>query len=169
MNEYELLYVVHPRLTADEVATLAETVSEQVRSAGGEVLGVNHWGKRRLAYPVAHQLEGSYVLMAFNMPASAAADLERGLRLSQQVLRFLLIKGVLGDPAAPAPDDFAARSSRGFAPAPPPQADTLADDTAEPSPVEAEATAGEAGSEAAEQEPEPGQEPAPEPATVTAD
>ena len=169
MNEYELLYVVHPRLTADEVATLAEKVSEQVRSAGGEVLGVNHWGKRRLAYPVAHQLEGSYVLMTFNMPPSAAADLERELRLSQQVLRFLLIKGVLGDPAAPAPDDFAARTSRGYTPMPPPQADNVADDPAEPLPVEAEATAGEAGSDAAELESEPGQEPAPEPATATAD
>jgi len=128
LNEYELLYVVHPRLTADEVTALAETVSDQVRNGGGEVLGVNHWGKRRLAYPIAHQLEGFYILAAFRMPPTLTVELERSLTLSQQVLRHLLVKGILGDPAAPAPDDVAARSARGFAPTAAVQADHDADD-----------------------------------------
>jgi small subunit ribosomal protein S6 len=95
VHEYELMYILHPRLTADETTAAVERVSESVRSGGGEVLAVDVWGRRRLAYPIQHHLEGTYVLLTMQFPPEATARLEAGLRISEDVIRHLLVRGII--------------------------------------------------------------------------
>ncbi len=95
MNEYEMMTIVHPRLNADETAAAVAAVGEQVTSNGGELLGTDVWGRRRLAYPIDGVNDGTYVLLTFNMPPEGAAPLERWLRINESVLRHLLIRGII--------------------------------------------------------------------------
>ncbi|MQA00831.1 MAG: 30S ribosomal protein S6 [Dehalococcoidia bacterium] len=95
MNEYELMYILHPRLSADEATASVERVSQQVVSHGGEVLSLDNWGRRRLAYPIKHHFEGTYVLTTFNMPAEGTKALEQQLTIAEDVIRHLLIRGII--------------------------------------------------------------------------
>lgn len=81
MNEYELLYIVTPRRSADEVPQIVEWVEGLIGEAGGEVLTSNNWGRRRLAYPINGEFEGTYVLTTLRMPPAAAAGLEYSISL----------------------------------------------------------------------------------------
>lgn len=101
MNEYELLYILHPRLSAEEVTTTAEWVSGLVRAQGGEIRTVNVWGRRRLAYPINHELEGTYVLARFEMPPTGVTPVEHDLVISRDVLRHIVVKGIVGEGGAP--------------------------------------------------------------------
>lgn len=62
MNEYELMYVLHPRLNEEEIEAAIERISALVTGPGGEIITVDRWGRRRLAYPIDRNLEGFYVL-----------------------------------------------------------------------------------------------------------
>jgi small subunit ribosomal protein S6 len=95
VHEYELMYILHPRLTADEVAAAIERVGGRATSAGGEVLSVDNWGKRRLAYPIKHHFEGTYVLTTLRLPAEATTAFEGALRISEDVIRHLLVRGII--------------------------------------------------------------------------
>jgi small subunit ribosomal protein S6 len=95
LNEYELLYIVSPRVPADEVNNAIERVGSLIRNAGGEVLTVENWGRRRLAYPIRQYFEGSYVLATLRMPPAGAAGLEAALVISEEVIRHLLISGIV--------------------------------------------------------------------------
>lgn len=112
MNEYELLYVIHPRLSADDAPAVAERVSSLITDGGGEVLRTDPWGRRRLAYPIQHELEGTYVYSTFRLPAAGIAALEASLVIAQDVIRHLVVKGVLTEPGTPPPEDMAMRTSR---------------------------------------------------------
>lgn len=95
MNEYELVSIVHPRLNADETAAAIAAVQGQIEANGGEMLSTDVWGRRRLAYPINHLLEGTYVLMTFRVPPAGATVLEAWLRISEQVIRHLLVRGII--------------------------------------------------------------------------
>lgn len=95
MNEYELLYILSPRVPADDVVNAIERVSAIVTAQGGEVLSTDNWGRRRLAYPIRQYFEGTYVLITLKMPPAGAVALEAGLRLAEEVIRHLLIAGIV--------------------------------------------------------------------------
>lgn len=95
MNEYELLYILSPRVPADDVVNAIERVSAIVTAQGGEVLSTDNWGRRRLAYPIRQYFEGTYVLTTLKMPPAGAVALEAGLRLAEEVIRHLLIAGIV--------------------------------------------------------------------------
>lgn len=95
MNEYELMTVFHPRLNADETSAAIAAVEAQIVANGGEMLSTDVWGRRRLAYPIKGYLEGTYTLMTLKMPSNGAAPVERWLRISEAVLRHLLIRGII--------------------------------------------------------------------------
>lgn len=95
LNEYELLYILSPRVPADEVANAIERVSTLVRAAGGEVTSVDNWGRRRLAYPIRQYFEGTYVLKTLQLPPAGAAALEATLVIAEEVIRHLLIAGIV--------------------------------------------------------------------------
>ncbi len=127
MNDYELMYILHPRLTAQEVEETTQRIAGLITNAGGEIVSVDPWGRRRLAYPIDRNLEGSYVLMTFNAEPSTGPALEAQLNLSEDVLRHLLIRGIIpydGPPRDERPSDrgMQERPPRSAAPAPPPDA-----------------------------------------------
>lgn len=92
MQEYELVYILAPTFEEDQLSGAYDSVSALVQNLKGQVAEVKPWGRRRLAYPIKGFREGNYVEMRFQLGASAAAELERNLRLNEAVIRYLLVR-----------------------------------------------------------------------------
>ena len=93
MRRYELVVIVSPDVAEDDVPdTVDRLVRQPVESEGGELQEVNNWGRRKLAYPIQRHQEGNYVLTQLNMDPQKTGELERGLQISEEVLRHLLIR-----------------------------------------------------------------------------
>lgn len=93
MRRYELVVIIGPQVPDDDVpATLDKLVRQPVESRGGQIEEVDHWGRRKLAYPISKQVEGSYVVTHLQLDPQRAKELEQGLRISEEVLRHLLVR-----------------------------------------------------------------------------
>ena len=90
MNSYEILFVLAAALDDEKKEAAIETV-KGIISDGGEVTSVDVWGLRRLAYPIEKKHEGYYVLVEFNAPADLPKELDRRLRISDDVIRHIII------------------------------------------------------------------------------
>jgi len=90
-TDYEVTYIVRPNLEETEVDTRIEAIAEQLRTNGGVPGDIEKMGKRRLAYEINDVREGYYVVMKFKSDAAQAKELERQLRLNEDVMRQLLI------------------------------------------------------------------------------
>ena len=91
-TDYEVTYILRPQLEEAEVTDRTNAIAEVLRTNGGEVGNVELLGKKRLAYEIADLREGIYVVMSFKSDAAAAKELERQLRLNEDVMRALVIK-----------------------------------------------------------------------------
>jgi len=91
MHEYELVFIAKADLDETLLNDVINRVQSWITDAGGEIVKVDLWGKRRLAYPIRKQTEGIYVLMNVKMDPKLGATLERNLGLAEAILRFLLI------------------------------------------------------------------------------
>jgi small subunit ribosomal protein S6 len=91
VRSYELVFIVHPEVDGDDLTAVVGTVKSLVERGGGEVTQVEPWGLRRLAYPIQKQWEGQYVLMRLELEPRSVAELERGLGLTDQVMRHLIV------------------------------------------------------------------------------
>lgn len=89
LRPYEVLVIIDPRQTDEEVTALLTHLGEQVTSLGAEVGKVDNWGRRRLAYEIKKQREGSYAVLEIAAEPSTVKEFERQLRLNENVLRFL--------------------------------------------------------------------------------
>ena len=92
MRQYELIIVIHPEKSDGDADPLIEAVGNWVKGLDGEVSQVDNWGRRRLAYPVQHQREGLYVLFKLMLVPESIVELERNLRLSEPVMRHLIVR-----------------------------------------------------------------------------
>jgi small subunit ribosomal protein S6 len=92
LRDYELTVILSPELSEEEVPSGVERVTELVAQKGGVVSEVDHWGRRRLAYPIGRFMEGNYVLTHIQMEPQSIAELEAGLELSDNVLRYLVVR-----------------------------------------------------------------------------
>ena len=92
MRIYEELFIVKPDAPEEEVNAFVEQLKTQLTTAGATVDKVDLWGKRRLAYKVDKYREGSYVLFQFSSGPEAVKELERRLRVSDVVLKFLTVR-----------------------------------------------------------------------------
>ena len=93
MRRYELVVIISPQVADDDVPqTIDQLVRRPVEGSGGEVQDVNHWGRRRLAFPIQQHLEGNYVLTQLRMEPHQTRELERGLQISEEVIRHLLVR-----------------------------------------------------------------------------
>jgi small subunit ribosomal protein S6 len=91
--DYEVTYILRPSLEETEADERANAVAEGVKTRGGEVLGdLDKMGKRRLAYEIDDVREGYYVVMKFRSDPDGAKELERQMRLNENVLRALVIR-----------------------------------------------------------------------------
>ena len=89
---YEVTFVVRPDLDEAGLTGSIDKIKGWITASGGSVTKTDLWGRRRLAYPIKKMNEGQYVLVLANLPAQSLAGLERDLRLSEEILRFLLIR-----------------------------------------------------------------------------
>ncbi|HXG42663.1 MAG: 30S ribosomal protein S6 [Dehalococcoidia bacterium] len=92
MRSYELMMVISPELAEEEVSATVERVQRFISERGGEVTKLDHWGRRRLAYPIKRFTEGHYVLAQFRLDGSAVRELNRSLEVSEPVLRHLVVR-----------------------------------------------------------------------------
>ncbi len=92
MRIYEELFIVKPDAPEEEVDAFVEQLRTQLTSAGATVDKVDKWGKRRLAYRVDKYREGSYVLFQFTAEPHTVSELERRLRVSDIVLKFITVR-----------------------------------------------------------------------------
>lgn len=89
LRPYEILIIIDSRPSDEEAAALLTQFGEQVKTLGAEVSKVENWGKRRLAYDIRKQREGTYAVLEVSAEPSTIKEFERQLRLNENVLRFL--------------------------------------------------------------------------------
>jgi small subunit ribosomal protein S6 len=87
-----MVVILSPDIGDDVVGESLERLSQNVTSHGGEVVDVNHWGRRRLAYPIKRHLEGNYVVSQIKLDPGRVPDLEGNLRISEEVIRHLIVR-----------------------------------------------------------------------------
>jgi small subunit ribosomal protein S6 len=92
MRIYEELFIVKPDVPEEELDAFVEQLRTQLTSAGATVDKIDKWGKRRLAYRVDKFREGSYVLFQFTGEPNIVRELERRLRVSDMVLKFITVR-----------------------------------------------------------------------------
>ncbi len=92
MNNYQLLYIIANDIGDEEKAALVEKFSTLVESLGGTVSEVDKWGTRRFAYPINYKKEGYYVLMKFSADAEAPAEIERQMRINDNIVRQMITR-----------------------------------------------------------------------------
>jgi small subunit ribosomal protein S6 len=92
MNKYETLFIVAPNLSEEEVKATVDRVKSVIENGGGTVENVDDWGKRRLAYEINDFNEGIYFLVNFTSDSQLPKELDRILRISDNVMRHIVVK-----------------------------------------------------------------------------
>lgn len=92
LRDYELVVIADPTLDEEGVSTLNQRVAEMISAGNGTVTNTNVWGRRKLTYIIRKQTEGIYVQINFQMAPSASRELERMLKLDEQIIRYLIIR-----------------------------------------------------------------------------
>jgi small subunit ribosomal protein S6 len=90
MRRYELMLLFRPDLEDDKLQSAVEKVTRAIVNAGGTLTKVSPWGKRRMAYEIKHFREASYFLLHFDIAPSAIREIERGMLISEEILRHLV-------------------------------------------------------------------------------
>ena len=92
MNKYELVLVVNAKIEDDARAAVVEKAKAYVERFGGKITEVEDWGKKKLAYEIQHMKEGFYYFVQFEAAAEAPAEIERRVRIMENVLRYLVVR-----------------------------------------------------------------------------
>ena len=91
-REYETTYILRPDVSNENISAVNSKVRGIIEAGGGNLLKVENWGRRKLAYEVAKQLKGVYLFFNYLGPAGLVEEIERNLRLSDQVIRYYSVK-----------------------------------------------------------------------------
>ncbi|MBI4885541.1 MAG: 30S ribosomal protein S6 [Acidobacteria bacterium] len=91
-RKYELVYVVSPVATDDQVSDLHTQIEAVVQRMGGRIEKTENWGRRRLAYEIAHQKEGTYVLEVIHGAGDLMKEIDRRLKVIDYVIRHLVVR-----------------------------------------------------------------------------
>ena len=92
MRDYELVLIISPEVTEEDVPAAIDKVGEFITSRGGEVTATDRWGKRRLAYPIKRFRDGNYVISQLKLEPGMTTELEANLQISESILRHLLVR-----------------------------------------------------------------------------
>jgi small subunit ribosomal protein S6 len=110
LRDYEVLYIVRADLDDEKVQDAVRRVNSLIERSGGTPDRTNFWGKRKLAYEVKHQKEGAYVLQDFQLDPNRVPELESSLKITEEVLRHLIVRKPekpAATPVTPAPAEVA--------------------------------------------------------------
>jgi small subunit ribosomal protein S6 len=91
VTKYETTFILEPGLDENRVNEEIEKVSGWIRDLGGELLDVQRWGKRRLAYEIHKKRDGIYTLLTYQGPGAMVKEVERRMRLDEAVMRTLTV------------------------------------------------------------------------------
>ena len=94
MTKYETTFILEPGVDEARVNEEVERVSQLIRDLGGELIEVQRWGKRRLSYEINKKRDGIYTLVLYSGPGPMVKEIERKLRLNEQVMRVLTVMHV---------------------------------------------------------------------------
>jgi small subunit ribosomal protein S6 len=92
MRRYELMLVFNPEAPDDRVSAIIDRTTRQITAAGGQIIKVAPWGRRRLAYAIDRHREGAYHIVVFESPTEVIAELERDILITEEVLRHLVVR-----------------------------------------------------------------------------
>ena len=92
MRRYELMLVLRPDIPDERNQAIVDRTTRQIAASGGQIVKVAPWGRRRLAYPIDRHREGSYHIVIFEAPAESIVELERGLLITEELLRHLVTR-----------------------------------------------------------------------------
>lgn len=92
MNKYELALVVNAKIEDDARVATVEKVKEYITKFGGTITNVDEWGKKRLAYDIQKMREGFYYFIQFDSDETVPANVEKNIRIMENVIRFLCIR-----------------------------------------------------------------------------
>jgi small subunit ribosomal protein S6 len=94
VTKYETTFILEPGLDENRVGEEVDRVSQWIKDLGGEVLEVQRWGKKRLAYEIGRKRDGIYTLLLYQGKGALVKEIERRLRLNEQVMRVLTVMHV---------------------------------------------------------------------------
>ena len=92
MRRYELMLVFSPEAPDDRISAIIDRTTRQITADGGQIIKVAPWGRRRLAYAIDRHREGAYHIVVFEAPTTTIAELERGLLITEEILRHLVVR-----------------------------------------------------------------------------
>jgi small subunit ribosomal protein S6 len=102
MRLYELTVIINPTLDDTIVQSEIDRIEKQITGGGGQIEKIDRWGMRRFTYRIAGHHQGLYVLFLFRANPGLTTEIERGLRLDENILRFLTILSPGDAPPKPA-------------------------------------------------------------------
>lgn len=91
MRTYESIFIVHPEVVGDDQTAIIEKYKTILTDQGADILKLDNWGVKTLAYPVKKQTKGCYVLVVFDAEAPVIAEFERRMRIDDKVIKFQTI------------------------------------------------------------------------------
>jgi small subunit ribosomal protein S6 len=92
VRRYELMLVFSPDAPDERISAIVDRTTRQITADGGQIIKIAPWGRRRLAYQIDRHREGSYHIIVFEAPGTAILELERGLLITEEVLRHLVVR-----------------------------------------------------------------------------
>jgi small subunit ribosomal protein S6 len=92
VRDYELGIVVSPEASEEQTKAILDRMTQIVQTNGGQVVKVNAWGRRRLAYPIEHHRDGLYFFLDLALTPQTVVELDRNLKVTEEVIRHLLVK-----------------------------------------------------------------------------
>lgn len=92
LRDYELVLIISPEVEEEKLNATIDNISQFITGNDGTIDNVEQWGKRKLAYPIRHFREANYVLTRFKLKPASGKELEANLRISEEVLRHLLVR-----------------------------------------------------------------------------
>jgi small subunit ribosomal protein S6 len=91
-RDYELGFILNPEVSEEQTRAILERIERIVKNYDGQVVKVNQWGRRRLAYPIEHHRDGFYVFIDMILTPETVLELDRTLKVSEEVMRHLVTR-----------------------------------------------------------------------------
>ena len=91
-RDYELGFILNPEVNEEQTGAVLTRISQVVAGHDGQIVRVNQWGRRRMAYPIEHHRDGYYVFIDMILTPETITELDRTLKVSEDVLRHMVIR-----------------------------------------------------------------------------
>ena len=91
-RDYELGFIVNPEVSEEQTGALLGRIEQIVTNHDGQVVRVNQWGRRRMAYPIEHHRDGFYIFIDMILTPETVFELDRTLKVTEEVLRHMIIR-----------------------------------------------------------------------------